>query len=34
MKEQKEFLENTLESWMGDNEQVDDIQVIGIQPLK
>ncbi len=34
MKEQKEFLENTLESWMGENEQVDDIQVIGIQPLK
>lgn len=34
MQEQKKFLEDTLESWMYDVEQVDDIQVVGIQPLK
>ena len=34
MLEQKKFLEDTLESWMDDVEQVDDIQVVGIQPLK
>ena len=34
MSEQKRFLEETLDVWMGDLEQVDDIQVIGIQPLK
>ena len=34
MQEQKKFLEDTLESWMDDVEQVDDIQVVGIQPLK
>ena len=34
MVEQKRFLEETLDVWMGDLEQVDDIQVIGIQPMK
>ena len=34
MQEQKKFLEDSLESWMYDVEQVDDIQVVGIQPLK
>ncbi len=34
MAEQKRFLEETLDVWMGDLEQVDDIQVIGIQPMK
>lgn len=34
MLEQKRFLEETLDVWMGDLEQVDDIQIVGIQPLK
>ncbi len=34
MLEQKKFLEDTLGAWMADVEQVDDIQVVGIQPLK
>lgn len=34
MLEQKKFLEDTLVAWMADVEQVDDIQVVGIQPLK
>jgi serine phosphatase RsbU (regulator of sigma subunit) len=31
MEEQKKVLENTLESWKGNLEQVDDILVIGIR---
>jgi phosphoserine phosphatase RsbU/P len=34
MAKQKEILENTLVTWSGDNEQVDDILVIGIQIQK
>ena len=29
--EQKEILENTLTKWMGNNEQVDDILVVGLR---
>lgn len=31
IKEQKQILNQTLEEWMGDNEQIDDILVIGIK---
>lgn len=34
MKQQMKFLHETLKLWMGDVGQVDDIQIIGIQPLK
>ncbi len=34
MKQQMKFLHETLKLWMGDIGQVDDIQIIGIQPLK
>jgi hypothetical protein len=30
MEEQKETLEITLEKWMGDSEQIDDILVMGV----
>jgi len=31
MEDQKEILKNTLYEWMGSNDQVDDILVIGIK---
>jgi two-component system, sensor histidine kinase LadS len=31
MHEQKQILESTIQSWMGDNEQIDDILVMGIR---
>ena len=31
MKEQKEVLSNTINEWKADNEQVDDILVIGVK---
>lgn len=31
MKEQKEFLTNRIQEWMGENQQVDDILIIGIR---
>jgi len=34
MKQQMKFLQETLKLWMGEAGQVDDIQIIGIQPLK
>lgn len=34
MKQQMKFLKETLKLWMGETGQVDDIQIIGIQPLK
>jgi serine phosphatase RsbU (regulator of sigma subunit) len=34
MKQQMKFLKETLKLWMGETGQVDDIQVIGMQPLK
>ena len=34
MKQQMKFLQETLKLWMGEIGQVDDIQIIGIQPLK
>lgn len=34
MKQQMKFLQETLKLWMGETGQVDDIQIIGIQPLK
>ena len=34
MKQQMKFLQETLKLWMGETGQVDDIQIIGIQPLR
>ncbi len=34
MKQQMKFLQETLKLWMGETGQVDDIQIIGMQPLK
>jgi serine phosphatase RsbU (regulator of sigma subunit) len=31
LKEQKEIIKKTLDEWKGDNEQVDDILVVGIR---
>ncbi len=31
MEKQKELLNNSLEEWMGEGEQIDDILVIGIK---
>jgi serine phosphatase RsbU (regulator of sigma subunit) len=31
LNEQKEILQEILKAWMGDNEQVDDITIIGIR---
>ena len=33
MKDQKSFLEESIEGWMGNLDQVDDILIIGIKPL-